>query len=418
VTRSGALKDLASVSEKLKQQLKDMGDKTPGLKSMEKAARESSSGGETGGADNQKQMDALQKSLGKAAENQAALDKLAAALQKAQQAMASVPKDNSAAASAARDNMARTLADIAQQAHQLGQSLPNLDQAIADLQANQTQNFERDLGQATQDVQKMQEMSKTLQQMQQQAQHEGKDLPEQLKYGQAESAQQSLQRMMDQLKSGAMTPDQMGKMLDELARSVSPAGQYGEAGKFLKQASGQLKSGDKAAAAQSLASASSELSKVMAQMQDAKELAATVDALNKAEMAIATRRNFGQRSGAKGGGVGTWTDDDSQLYPQQSGLWDNSRSVRADQDARGLTDRGDAQLADNLSPTKLRGRLSPGGPMPSISLKGVSIKGQSSVGYQEAVSTAQSDAQNALNQDQVPRAYQGAVRDYFDDLKK
>ena len=56
--------------------------------------------------------------------------------------------------------------------------------------------------------------------------------------------------------------------------------------------------------------------------------------------------------------------------------------------------------------------------MPSITLKGLSIKGQSSVPYQEAASAAQAEAQSALNQDQVPRAYQGAVRDYFDDLKK
>ena len=48
--------------------------------------------------------------------------------------------------------------------------------------------------------------------------------------------------------------------------------------------------------------------------------------------------------------------------------------------------------------------------MPSITLKGVSIKGQSGVTYQEAVTTAQSDAQSALNQDQVPRAYQGNAR--------
>jgi hypothetical protein len=61
--------------------------------------------------------------------------------------------------------------------------------------------------------------------------------------------------------------------------------------------------------------------------------------------------------------------------------------------------------------------MSQGGPMPSITLKGVSIKGQSSIQYQEAAASAQSDAQNALSQDQVPRAYRGAVRDYFDDLK-
>ncbi len=53
-----------------------------------------------------------------------------------------------------------------------------------------------------------------------------------------------------------------------------------------------------------------------------------------------------------------------------------------------------------------------------LTLKGVSIKGQSKVQYQEAVTTAQSEAQSALSQDQVPRAYRGAVRDYFDDLKE
>jgi flavin-binding protein dodecin len=56
--------------------------------------------------------------------------------------------------------------------------------------------------------------------------------------------------------------------------------------------------------------------------------------------------------------------------------------------------------------------------MPSITLKGVSIKGTSNVKFEEAATAAQTEAQNALNQDQVPRAYQNAVRDYFDDLKK
>ena len=69
-------------------------------------------------------------------------------------------------------------------------------------------------------------------------------------------------------------------------------------------------------------------------------------------------------------------------------------------------------------PTKVKGQFSPGSQMPSITLKGVSIKGQSKVEYEEAVTAAQTDAQSALSQEKVPRAYQGAVRDYFDDLKK
>ena len=97
--------------------------------------------------------------------------------------------------------------------------------------------------------------------------------------------------------------------------------------------------------------------------------------------------------------------------------WDNTGKVRPDTDPKGLTDRP-ADMNDALKPTKVKGQFSPGGQMPSITLKGVSIKGQSKVQIEEASVSAQADAQSALNQEKVPRAYQGAVRDYFDDLKK
>ena len=56
--------------------------------------------------------------------------------------------------------------------------------------------------------------------------------------------------------------------------------------------------------------------------------------------------------------------------------------------------------------------------MPSITMKGVSIKGTSKVQFEAMAAAAQSDAQSALNQDQVPRAYQNTVRNYFDDLQE
>ncbi|MGI8967027.1 MAG: hypothetical protein ACR2H1_13200, partial [Limisphaerales bacterium] len=131
-------------------------------------------------------------------------------------------------------------------------------------------------------------------------------------------------------------------------------------------------------------------------------------------------KNPGTKPGGKPGkGVGTWADETGWLYyPETTDKWDNSGLERADREGRGIADRGDAEINDALVPTKVRGQMTPGGPMPSITLKGVSIKGQSKVGYQEAVTAAQNDAQAAINQDQVPRAYRGAVRDYFDDLKK
>jgi hypothetical protein len=438
LTRNDALKDLANVADKLKSQLDSLGQKNPEFKDLEKAGREATPGKNSSNATEQRQLEALQNSMEKSGENATALDKMNTQLQKMQQAMAAMSKDHSAAADAARQQLAQQLSDLAKQAAALGEPLPNIDDAIAALKANKTDDFQKDMDAATTDLEKAAQMAKTLQQMQSQSEKMGRDLAEQLKFGQADAAQQTLQKLIDKLNSAGLTPEQLQKVLDEVSRGVDPASSYGKAAEYLKQATQQMKSGDKSSAAQSLASASKELEKISQQMSDAKSLQDSLDAVNNAEMALARHQAFGQcphcgdcsgrclaaghclhlGNNPGGGGVGTWTDDDSQLYPKMSGLWDNSHANRPDQDPRGLTDRGDPQLADNLAPTKLHGQIAPGSPMPSITLKGVSIKGQSGVSYQEAVSAAQSDAQSALNQDQVPRAYQGTVKDYFDDLKK
>jgi hypothetical protein len=423
LTRSDALKDLANATEKIKAQAKDLGLNPPQLKSLDQAARDASRSPSSPAM--QKEIEALEKSLGKSADNPEALAKLAADLENAQKAMADMPKGDAAGAGDARQKMSQTLSDLAKRARDLGQPLPNLEDAIAALQSSKMDNFQKDMEAATTDLNKLKDTAKALEklQQQQQADRQGKDLPEQLQFGQADAAQKTMQQMINQLKSGQMNADQAAKTLDEVARSVEPAGPYGKASDFLKQAAQQLRAGEKPGAAQSLADASKELEKTMAQMEDAKALDASLAALQKAELCLSQSRNPGNRAGQQGGkglgrrGVGTWTPDDSQLYPEMSASWDNTGVQRPDSDPRGLTDRGDPQLADNLNPTKFKAQLIPGGPMPSITLKGVSIKGESTVAYQQAAATAQSDAQSALNQDEVPRAYQGAVRNYFDDIK-
>jgi hypothetical protein len=189
-----------------------------------------------------------------------------------------------------------------------------------------------------------------------------------------------------------------------------------------------MKAGDKANGAKALAEASKELEKLMQQLGDAQSLMAELDALQKASMCVGSCQGWGKCNNPgfnpngkrPGSGVGTWADENSGwMYDGQwNDHWDNSGIVRPDMDARGHTDRGDGELSDALKPTKVKGQFSPGGQMPSITLKGVSIKGTSKVAYEEAAAAAQSDAQSALSQEKVPRAYQGAVRDYFDDLKK
>jgi hypothetical protein len=234
--------------------------------------------------------------------------------------------------------------------------------------------------------------------------------------------------MIEQLKAANLSQEQLEKMMQEVTKAVDPAGNYGKVADHLKNASKAMKAGDKANGAKALAEASKELEKLMQQLGDAQSLMAELDALQKASMCVGSCQGWGKCNNPgfnpngkrPGSGVGTWADENSGwMYDGQwNDHWDNSGIVRPDMDARGHTDRGDGELSDALKPTKVKGQFSPGGQMPSITLKGVSIKGTSKVAYEEAAAAAQSDAQSALSQEKVPRAYQGAVRDYFDDLKK
>jgi len=264
-----------------------------------------------------------------------------------------------------------------------------------------------------------------------------------------------LQKMIEQLKSGQLSKEQLDKILDEVSKALNPASEYGKVAEHLKNAVKQMQQSKSASAsdsqkqqakgeaAQSLADASKELEKLAQQMADAQQLAQMMEMLDRAQMAIASGKGFGQCKGKcphcnglgcwlcrkpgwkPGGGlnpsgVGTWADETEwSYYPQDVNQMavDNSGIQRPDMDPRGLSER-DPSLNPALNPTKVKGQMSPGGQMPSITLKGVAIKGQSKVQFEEAAAAAQTEAQSALNQDQVPRAYRGAVRDYFDDLKK
>jgi predicted nucleic acid-binding Zn-ribbon protein len=425
LTRSDALKDLANVAEKLKDQLKELG-KDPGLKRMEQAARSSSGGDSQTAAGLQKQIDSLQKQLGAPTGAPDALDKLQKNLEKLQQAAKGMADKNSTGSDAERQKLSDSLSALSKQMQSMGLQLPQLDDAINALAANQTDLFLKDLEAATTDLEKMREMAKGLQQLQQQMEKLGKDLAEQLKNGQPEIAQQTLQKMITQLNSANLKQEQLQKILDDVSKAVDPAGNYGKVAEHLKAATGQMKANDKSGAAQSLAAASKELDSLMQQMGDAQELSATLDAMNQASMCIGTGQCWRMckgppragHGGKPGTGVGTWADENAEWNGESTAGWDNSSVVRPDSEGRGQTDRGDGALNDALKPTKVKGQFTPGGPMPSITLKGVSIKGQSKVDYEQAATAAQSDAESALSQEKVPRAYQGAVKDYFDDLKK
>jgi len=425
VTRTEALQQLASVTEKLKDEMKEFG-KDPAFRKVEQAARSSGGNDSQTTAGLQKQMESLQKQLGTPVGNPDALDNLKKDLQKLQEQAKSLADKNGPGSEAEKQKLAESLAALSKQAQGMGLQLPQLDDAINALAANQTDMVLKDIEAATVDLDKMRDMAKSLQQMQQQMEKLGKDLAEQLKHGQPEAAQATMQKMIQQLKSANLSKEQLDKLTSEVAKAVDPAGNYGKVAEHLKEGAQKMKSGDKEGGAKELAEASKELDKLMQQMGDAKELQATLENMQQASMCIGNCQGWKAsntpgvgKGGKPGSGVGTWAENEAAEFNGEfSDRWDNSGSVRPDTDPRGHTDRGEGDLNDALKPTKVKGQFSPGGQMPSITLKGVSIKGQSKVEYQEAAAAAQTEAQSALSQDKVPRAYQGAVRDYFDDTKK
>jgi len=420
LTRGDALKELASAADKLKTDMKELG-RNPALKPLDRAARENSRSGGNVSADLQKQIASLEKALGDKGNHPDALAKMKSDLQKAQQAAAEMAGKNSNDSAEAKQQLAQSLANLTQQAEEMGLPLDDLNDAIAALQANQTDQFLKNLDAALNELEKTQQMAKALQQLQQQAASKlGKDLAEQLKNGQAEAAQKTLEQMVGQLKQSNLSPEQIKKLLEEVSKAVDPAGEYGKVKDLLNSAVSQMKQGERPGAAKSLADAADELKKLLQQMNDAKSLAASLDALERAQQCIGSGKGWAQckKPGRPGYGTGFTAEENKWLYMPN---YDERQDASKNSPGKNFHDwskSGEGKLADNLAPDKLRGTINPGAPMPSITLKGVSIKGQSTVQYQEAVNAAQSEAQSALNQDQVPRAYQGAVKNYFDDLQE
>jgi hypothetical protein len=421
LTRADALKQLASLTDQMKQEAKTLAN--PSYKQVQDGARPTPQTAESPSPDNQKTADAMQKAAEEKAALGDALRKAKDDLAKAKQTGAGLAGQNSESAAKARQELGQQLANLSKKLADLGQGLPDLNDAIEALKNSQTDMFLKDLDVATVELDKMQAMAEAMAKAQAAGEKMGKDLEERLKFGQAEGAQQRLDEIIRKLQDPSMGAEQMKKLMEEVQRSVDPGKMYGKAGECLNAASASMKAGDKAGAAKSLAQAAKELDRMMAEAKEMKLMMAVCD---KAGECLGNKMSWSQcnsRKAGKGGrpgrGVGTWADEDNWFFnPGLQQYVDNSDIKRPDTAPRGNSDRGDGELPENLSPTKLHGKFSPGGPMPSITLKGVSIKGKSTVAYQEAASAAQSAAESALNQDQVPHAYQGAVKDYFNDLKK
>ena len=406
LVRDEALAKLSSLAERLRDQSSKLGyARTPNKM--------------------QRQLDELKKSLGDAKEAKLEqFDALKSKMDDVKDAAAGLPDPSSPEGQQARLELAQSMADLARMAEQMGLEMPKIDEALLALESSDIDQFQKNMDFAGEDLQKMEDLAKAMQNLQMQMAENGKTLGEQLENGQVPAAIESLQKMMGQLATAQLTPEQLEKMIQELQEALGPAEDYGECSKCLSDAKGKAKAGDKAGASLSLAEAAEELKKVL--QRDLENMMAALQNLERAQLAVGNCQSFGscQKPGVgpsskPGGGVTAWGDDSYQLTPEDlAQQWDNSGFSRPGMDARGNTDRGPGKVQDDMVSTRIKGKINPKGSMPSFTLRGVSIKGSSKVQFQEAVTAAQSDARNALNQDKVPRAYRDSVRDYFDDLKE
>ena len=406
LVRDEALAKLSSLAERLRDQSSKLGyARTPNKM--------------------QRQLDELKKSLGDAKEAKLEqFDALKSKMDDVKDAAAGLPDPSSPEGQQARLELAQSMADLARMAEQMGLEMPNIDEALQALESSDIDQFQKNMDFAGEDLQKMEDLAKAMQNLQMQMAENGKTLGEQLENGQVPAAIESLQKMMGQLATAQLTPEQLEKMIQELQEALGPAEDYGECSKCLSDAKGKAKAGDKAGASLSLAEAAEELKKVL--QRDLENMMAALQNLERAQLAVGNCQSFGscQKPGVgpsskPGGGVTAWGDDSYHLTPEDlAQQWDNSGFSRPGMDARGNTDRGPGKVPDDMVSTRIKGKINPKGSMPSFTLRGMSIKGSSKVQFQEAVTAAQSDARNALNQDKVPRAYRDSVRDYFDDLKE
>ena len=426
LVRDEALAKLSSLAERLRDQSSKLSHART-LKKMQQAARTPPAAGRQTKAEMQRQLDELKKSLSDAKEAKPEqFDALKSKMDDVKDAAAGLPDASSPEGQQARLELAQSMADLARMAEQMGLEMPNIDEALQALESSDIDQFLKNIDSAGEDLQKMEDLAKAMQNLQMQMAENGKTLGEQLENGQVPAAIESLQKMMEQLASAQLTPAQLEKMIQELQEALGPAEDFGECSKCLSDAKGKAKVGDKAGASQSLAEAAEELKKVLQQLGDMENMMAALQNLERAQLAVGNCQSFGscQKPGVgpsskPGGGVGTWGDDSYQLTPEDlAQRWDNSGFSRPGMDARGNTDRGPGKVPDDMVSTRIKGKINPKGSIPSFTLRGVSIKGSSKVQFQEAVTASQSDARNALNQDKVPRAYRDSVRDYFDDLKE
>jgi len=414
LTRDEALKEVSRASDRLREQGLDLA-RNPTLQRLGKAAR-------AGGPDTERpRTDGRESGPNPGATDVESLRQQLDSLQQAAREAAEGVK--SGTGTDRHSDLATAAEQVLDAARELGLDLPALGKALQDLRDLQVDRFLKDLETASRDLGELAERARR--QEGAEAGQAGRDLGQQLERGQIDAAIASLERLEKLIQE--TRPGESGRAAgaEELRNAIPSAEGYGEVARHLQRALERSTGRDPAEARKELSDARKALEALRADLQDLQSLRSAMTALGKARQGLSGASAEGGGKGAGGrsrgrgrGGFGDWAEDDPWRLPEEiAESWDNSGLSRADTASRGISDRSTSR-PESLNPTRPRGQFQPGKAMPSISVKGLNLRGESRVGYSEAVKAAQSEAQSALSEESIPKAYRNAVRDYFDDLKR
>ena len=227
-----------------------------------------------------------------------------------------------------------------------------------------------------------------------------KDLAKALENKDFARAAKELKALAQKASEGRLSKDEQEKLNKELQALAQQLGDAKELGEALEKLAAQMKEVDAEALKKALAQANLELDK-LADME--KELAA-----------LSQCQGLCQGAG-KGLAKKVAITDMAGIYNTGDG-----RSPGAGMGGPGMGQGGVAPVQPhsvNFQPGKIQGKMRKGRIVGSFFSDGKNLKGEAKVPFVAEAVAAEVEAAAALQNEQVPRAYENYVREYFHDMK-
>lgn len=276
--------------------------------------------------------------------------------------------------------------ETAEQTKQVQQQLENLAKKLEQMEDKQTAQKLKESGVSEQDVKRVLDAL---------AKKDSKQL------------EQLAKQLQQQLQKQGVNQQQIKKMMDQLKKNQQAAQQCNKMGKNMSQAAKAMKQGNGQQAQQSLQKAQEQLSEMEKMSQEMSELETQMSQMDEMKDELG-KPDRGDCEMCKGTG-----QCNGQPCGNCKGKPGNKDWARGGGRGSGLRARADGGKVDFVK-KKADVKLAKGDVIGQWFVKGKQEKGESKLGYTEAAKTAERDATDAINKEQVPRIYHGPIKTFFD----